>query len=124
MSWVKEKKAPVNLDEFEDIDEDALVEALSPEELADLNAAIDPEVRVMIEVILFWELFDIDLLSEPIRVTPNIQRIFKLMTIVFYRIRWCTVNRTVILLCRVFYLCLQLCESRSFFVLDLSCDSC
>lgn len=43
MSWVKEKKAPVNLDEFEDIDEDALVEALSPEELADLNAAIDPE---------------------------------------------------------------------------------
>lgn len=76
MSWVKEKKAPVNLDEFEDIDEDALVEALSPEELADLNAAIDPEVRVMIEVILFWEWFDIDLLSEPIRVTPNIQRIF------------------------------------------------
>ena len=55
MSWVKEKKTPVNLDEFEDIDEDALVEALSPEELADLNAAIDPEVRVMIEVILFWE---------------------------------------------------------------------
>ena len=63
MSWVKEKKAPVNLDEFQDIDEDALVEALSPEELADLNAAIDPEVRVMIEVILFWEWFDIDLLS-------------------------------------------------------------
>ena len=71
MSWVKEKKAPVNLDEFEDIDEDALVEALSPEELADLNAAIDPEVRVMIEVILFWEWFDIDLLSEPIRVTQT-----------------------------------------------------
>ena len=52
MSWVKQKKAPVNLDDFEDIDEDALVEALSPEELADLNAAIDPEVRVMIEVIV------------------------------------------------------------------------
>ena len=83
MSWVKEKKAPVNLDEFEDIDEDALVEALSPEELADLNAAIDPEVRVMIEVILFWEWFDIDLLSEPFPLTPNTQRIFKLMTIVF-----------------------------------------
>ena len=32
------------MDEFKDIDEDALVEALSPEELADLNAAIDPEV--------------------------------------------------------------------------------
>lgn len=43
MSWLKEKKGPVDLDEFRDIDEDALVEALSPEELADLNAAIDPE---------------------------------------------------------------------------------
>lgn len=45
MSWLKQKKAPVNLDQFKDIDEDALVEALSPEEIADLNAAIDPEVR-------------------------------------------------------------------------------
>jgi len=44
MAWLKEKKGPVDMDEFKDIDEDALVEALSPEELADLNAAIDPEV--------------------------------------------------------------------------------
>lgn len=41
------KKEPVNLEQFRDIDEDALVEGLSPEEIADLNAAIDPEVRVM-----------------------------------------------------------------------------
>lgn len=47
MSWLMKKKEPVNLDQFRDIDEDALVEALSPEEIADLNAAIDPEVRVM-----------------------------------------------------------------------------
>lgn len=45
MSWVKKKEA-VDLEQFQDVDEDALVEALSPEELADLNAAIDPEVRV------------------------------------------------------------------------------
>lgn len=43
MSWLKQKKGAVDLDEFKDIDEDALVEGLSPEELADLNAAIDPE---------------------------------------------------------------------------------
>lgn len=47
MSWLMKEKEPVNLDQFRDIDEDALVEALSPEEIADLNAAIDPEVRVM-----------------------------------------------------------------------------
>lgn len=45
MSWVKQKES-VDLDQFQNIDEDSLVEALSPEELADLNAAIDPEVRV------------------------------------------------------------------------------
>lgn len=43
MSWLKQKKGPVDLEEFKDIDEDALVEALSPEEIAELNAAIDPE---------------------------------------------------------------------------------
>lgn len=42
MSWVKQKES-VDLDQFQNIDEDSLVEALSPEELADLNAAIDPE---------------------------------------------------------------------------------
>lgn len=47
MSWLVKKKEPVNLEQFRDIDEDALVEGLSPEEIADLNAAIDPEVRVM-----------------------------------------------------------------------------
>jgi len=47
MSWLMKKKEPVNLEQFRDIDEDALVEGLSPEEIADLNAAIDPEVRVM-----------------------------------------------------------------------------
>ena len=47
MSWLKQKKGPVNLDQYQDIDEDALVEALSPEEIADLNAAIDPEVEMM-----------------------------------------------------------------------------
>lgn len=47
MSWLMKKKEPVNLEQFTDIDEDALVEGLSPEEIADLNAAIDPEVRVM-----------------------------------------------------------------------------
>lgn len=43
MSWLMKKKEPVNLEQFRDIDEDALVEGLSPEEIADLNAAIDPE---------------------------------------------------------------------------------
>lgn len=47
MSWLMKKKEPVDLEEFRDIDEDALVEGLSPEEIADLNAAIDPEVRAM-----------------------------------------------------------------------------
>lgn len=47
MSWLKQKKGPVDLEEFKDIDEDALVEALSPEEIAELNAAIDPEVRLV-----------------------------------------------------------------------------
>ena len=48
MSWVKQKES-VDLDQFQNIDEDSLVEALSPEELADLNAAIDPEVRIYIK---------------------------------------------------------------------------
>lgn len=43
MSWLQQKKGRVDLDEFKDIDEDVLVETLSPEEIADLNAAIDPE---------------------------------------------------------------------------------
>lgn len=47
MSWLMKKKDPVNLEQFNDLDEDALVEGLSPEELADLNAAIDPEVRAI-----------------------------------------------------------------------------
>ena len=51
MSWLMKKKEPVNLEQFRDIDEDALVEALSPEEIADLNAAIDPEVRGMNHVV-------------------------------------------------------------------------
>ena len=51
MSWLMKKKEPVNLEQFRDIDEDALVEALSPEEIADLNAAIDPEVRGMNQVV-------------------------------------------------------------------------
>lgn len=46
MSWLQQKKGRVDLDEFKDIDEDVLVETLSPEELADLNAAIDPEVGI------------------------------------------------------------------------------
>lgn len=48
MSWVKQKES-VDLDQFQNIDEDSLVEALSPEELADLNAAIDPEVTIYIK---------------------------------------------------------------------------
>lgn len=48
MSWVKQKES-VDLDQFQNIDEDSLVEALSPEELADLNAAIDPEVRIILK---------------------------------------------------------------------------
>lgn len=58
MSWLKEKKGPVDLDEFKDIDEDALVEALSPEELADLNAAIDPEVGFLNEGYHLLGIFD------------------------------------------------------------------
>lgn len=46
MSWLQQKKGRVDLDEFKDIDEDVLVETLSPEEIADLNAAIDPEVSI------------------------------------------------------------------------------
>lgn len=46
MSWLQQKKGRVDLDEFKDIDEDVLVETLSPEEIADLNAAIDPEVNI------------------------------------------------------------------------------
>ena len=45
MSWIKSKKGSINLDQFVNIDEDALVEGLTAEELEDLNAAIDPEVR-------------------------------------------------------------------------------
>ncbi|EDO41848.1 predicted protein [Nematostella vectensis] len=42
MAWVKQKEK-VNLGEFEDINEDEIVEGLTEEELKQLNLAIDPE---------------------------------------------------------------------------------
>ena len=48
MSWVKEKSKPqYNLDDFKDVDEDAIIEELTEEELLELNAAIDPEVSCL-----------------------------------------------------------------------------
>lgn len=44
MSWVKEKKKPVDLSLYDDIDEDLIVEGLTEDEIRELNAAIDPEV--------------------------------------------------------------------------------
>ncbi|KXJ07987.1 tropomodulin-3 [Exaiptasia diaphana] len=43
MSWVKEKKKPVDLSKYDDIDEDLIVEGLTEDEIRELNAAIDPE---------------------------------------------------------------------------------
>ena len=48
MSWVKAKAKPqYNLDDFKDVDEDAIIEELTEEELLELNAAIDPEVSCL-----------------------------------------------------------------------------
>ena len=48
MSWVKQKAKPqYNLDDFKDVDEDAIIEELTEEELLELNAAIDPEVSYL-----------------------------------------------------------------------------
>ena len=45
MSWVKDRtKTEYNLGDFDDLDEDALIEELTEEDLAELNATIDPEV--------------------------------------------------------------------------------
>lgn len=53
MSWVKEKKTPVNLAEYDDIDEDLIVEGLTEDEIRELNASIDPEVCNSLSISLF-----------------------------------------------------------------------
>ena len=46
MSWVKtKKKEAVNLDQFEDVDEDSVLQDLTEDEIKELDEAIDPEVR-------------------------------------------------------------------------------
>lgn len=47
MSWIKQKKEPVDLAKYQDIDEDLIVEGLTEDEIRELNAAIDPEVRIL-----------------------------------------------------------------------------
>ncbi|KAK3713412.1 hypothetical protein QZH41_008511 [Actinostola sp. cb2023] len=43
MSWIKDKKAVVDLSLYDDIDEDLIVEGLTEDEIRELNASIDPE---------------------------------------------------------------------------------
>ncbi|XP_031564455.1 tropomodulin-1-like [Actinia tenebrosa] len=43
MSWIKQKKEPVDLSKYQDIDEDLIVEGLTEDEIRELNASIDPE---------------------------------------------------------------------------------
>lgn len=47
MSWVKDKKKPIDLSQYDDIDEDLIVEGLTEDEIRELNAAIDPEVCIV-----------------------------------------------------------------------------
>lgn len=52
MSWVKPKKELVDLSKYKDVDEDLIVEGLTEEEIRELNAAIDPEVRLLLQTLL------------------------------------------------------------------------
>lgn len=54
MSWVKEKKKAIDLSQYDDIDEDLIVEGLTEDELRELNAAIDPEVCIDPSYVSFW----------------------------------------------------------------------
>ena len=52
MSWIKDKKAVVDLSLYDDIDEDLIVEGLTEDEIRELNASIDPEVRIALVCVL------------------------------------------------------------------------